>query len=220
MKHMGSGKFWGLVISGALLVQLAGCDESRPKIASYRIPKETPAPAAQPARESTGGSQEPAQKGTSMPTMPGLNESTAGFPQPTWSVPAGWEPLALSGPRRGAWRVSGPDGTLAEVVVTVFPGDVGGLAGNVNRWRGQLGLPPVAANEAEASATALRVPTGNGWLVYIEKPAAAGETSVATAAVILPHKDATWFVKMTGDIRAVGVQRAALVKFAESIQFP
>jgi cysteinyl-tRNA synthetase len=38
----------------------------------------------------------------------------------------------------------------AEVAVTVFPGTVGGLTANVNRWRGQIGLPP--ASEADIQA--------------------------------------------------------------------
>ena len=34
--------------------------------------------------------------------------------------------------------------TTTTVNVSMSSGDCGGLAANVNRWRGQLGLPPVA----------------------------------------------------------------------------
>jgi hypothetical protein len=40
--------------------------------------------------------------------------------------------------------VSDPDGK-AEVTVSAFPGDTGGLLANLNRWRGQIGLEPVQA---------------------------------------------------------------------------
>ena len=40
--------------------------------------------------------------------------------------------------RKGSYAVGG-----AEVAITAFPGDVGGVLANVNRWRGQAGLAPV-----------------------------------------------------------------------------
>ena len=49
---------------------------------------------------------------------------------------------------------SGPSHRLnskAEIAVTVFPGNVGGLTANVNRWRGQIGLAPLAPAELEAN---------------------------------------------------------------------
>ncbi len=41
--------------------------------------------------------------------------------------------------RKGSYALGGG----AEVAITAFPGDVGGVLANVNRWRGQAGLAPV-----------------------------------------------------------------------------
>ena len=61
-----------------------------------------------------------------------------------WSAPAAWKPKAVSSMRRGSFEVGEGTGPLADLAITVFPGDVGGDLANVNRWRGQLDLPPIA----------------------------------------------------------------------------
>ena len=40
------------------------------------------------------------------------------------------------------------EGKTASVNISFFPGDVGGTFANVNRWRAQMGLPPVDARQA------------------------------------------------------------------------
>ena len=57
--------------------------------------------------------------------------------------------------------LTGQDGAVAAVNVSSSAGDGGGLAANVNRWRGQLGLPP----EDEISTVTIDVPGGKAQLV-------------------------------------------------------
>ena len=44
--------------------------------------------------------------------------------------------------RLASHKVSDEDGNEIDFSITSFPGDVGGLLANVNRWLGQIGLPP------------------------------------------------------------------------------
>src|SRR5260370_13578026 len=98
-----------------------GCDNS--KIEVYRVEKEHDSQTAQIA-EASGGSSGPGNV--------------------TWNTPADWEEQPSSGPRRGTFKIHGKDGGEAELSITAFPGDVGGLLANVNRLRGQIQLPPLA----------------------------------------------------------------------------
>ena len=58
-----------------------------------------------------------------------------------WKTPEGWAAAPSSDLRLINFRV-GPRGE-AECYLTILPGGRGGVAANVNRWRGQLGLEPV-----------------------------------------------------------------------------
>jgi len=59
----------------------------------------------------------------------------------TWTLPSGWSEQKGQGDRKSTLRF-GREEPLLEVSITSFPGDAGGLQPNLNRWRGQLGLPP------------------------------------------------------------------------------
>jgi hypothetical protein len=62
-----------------------------------------------------------------------------------WQTPEGWKAAPSSNMRLINFRV-GPQGE-AECYVTILPGAAGGVAANVNRWRGQLGLEPSSESD-------------------------------------------------------------------------
>ncbi len=62
-----------------------------------------------------------------------------------WSTPAGWSELPTSALRVANFRVG--DDERAECYLTLLGGDGGGLAANVNRWRAQMGLGALSADE-------------------------------------------------------------------------
>jgi len=67
-------------------------------------------------------------------------------PAPTtlkWDLPAGWQELPPQQFRQGNWRVHREEDVQAYLTVGVG----GGILGNVNRWRAQMGLPPTTADE-------------------------------------------------------------------------
>ena len=72
-----------------------------------------------------------------------------------WKLPDGWQPVAeaKAPPERYATlRIEAKGVPTLELTVTKFPGAVGGLLANVNRWRNQIGLQPVGQADLESVA--------------------------------------------------------------------
>jgi hypothetical protein len=94
-------------------------------------------------------------------------------PQPTWNLPDGWHQLGPSGMRFATIEFKAGQRNLE---VTVIPlesqGDIDEYRlGNINRWRGQLGLPPVAAitptTEHDSSSSVQQFKLGDSSLVTL-----------------------------------------------------
>ena len=70
-----------------------------------------------------------------------------------WKLPEGWQPVAdakANNPGHYATlRIESKDKPSLEMTVTKFPGTVGGLLANVNRWRGQVGLSPIEEDDLD-----------------------------------------------------------------------
>jgi hypothetical protein len=62
--------------------------------------------------------------------------------QDKWFIPEGWEPGKKSSMRIGSFAVKDGNDSSLDISVTAFPGDLGGLLPNVERWLGQIGLEP------------------------------------------------------------------------------
>lgn len=186
---------------------LVGCKPA-PKIVSYEVNSET-TPVAQPAS--------PASDNSKMQANAAMQAEAASFGQPKWpEAPAGWTVGAPNAMRKGSWIIHGEGEKKAEMAVTVFPGDVGGLAANVNRWRGQLGLPP--ADEASILASAQPAQVGVAQGKSFRLVSADGKRS--TVAVIVPYSSASWFFKLSGDSSIVDAQTNAFLKFLTQSQLP
>ena len=143
---------------------------------------------------------------------------TAGGPDLKWSAPAHWQSLPASGMRKGTFRASGADGAMAELAITAFPGDVGGELANVNRWRGQLQLPPIT--DAELPATITRL-TANGLKIAVVE--FTGGTAAAPQRLLgasVPVDGATWFFKFTGPPALIEQEKSAFLAFLQTLQTP
>ncbi len=169
---------------------VGGCDNQ--KIEVYRIPKE---PAAIEALA-------PAQ-----PSSPAR-----------WTKPDDWQEQALSEMRLASYKVAGSDGAVADVSVTAFPGDAGGLAANVNRWRGQLHLKPLSDEELSSITQNMEV-EGNFARVVDIRGSGEGPHATGILGAVLKTPDRTWFIKMTGDHDLLEQQRDKFLKFVNSFRF-
>jgi hypothetical protein len=153
----------------------------------------------------------PASMPASMPAgLPAPDNS--GLPSLKYVLPAGWEKRAPTQMRVASFGVS-QDGKQADVSVIPLAGMAGTDPANVNRWRGQVGLQPLADDDLQKLAEKVEV-AGQPADLYDM----AG-TVQRILAVILHRDDATWFFKMTGDADLVEKQKPAFVSFLKSFQF-
>jgi len=187
-------------IVAALLVA-AGC--SRDEVAHYRVPKADPAAAPQ---QGAMGAPSPG----ALPPPP--DASTTGTLQ--WSLPKGWTETRSAGGMRYATLKPGTPGKL-DVSVTVFPGQAGGEIANVNRWRNQIGLPPVDEAALARDRKTLVAPVGS---VAVFDYTSDGKEKTRLVAGILFAGGNSWFVKMVGDAGPVAASRADFVRLLESLR--
>lgn len=158
--------------------------------------------------------------GLVMPAPP-ADTATAGGAgdSPQWNVPANWvekEP----GPMIFK-RFSVPAAPNGESVITVsfFPGNVGGTLANVNRWRGQLGLPSIEEGELPTATQELNTAEGKAILVDFTGASKAGESARLVAAIV-PHGENTWFYKLLGPGPAVAGEKESFVNFVKTVHYP
>ena len=127
-----------------------------------------------------------------------------------WDIPAGWSPVAASGMRYASFAALADDGAKIDISVATFPGDGGDDRENVNRWRQQIGLPPI---EGEPSITALRSRDTTFSAIDI-----AG-ANARTVAAWTRRDGRAWFFKLTGPNAAVEKEKSNFVKFVQSVRF-
>jgi len=202
------------LLSASLLA--FGCKPA-PQVARYEVKSEA-APVAATAAAPVAQAPAAAPAAPAPMVAPAsMKAEAAGFDAPKWAkLPAGWSVGPENSMRKATWLVSGPKGSTAEIAVTVFPGSVGGLAANVNRWRGQVGLPPSSPDEIAASAQAGKV--GGIESQRFVMTSADGKTSLD--AFMTPKDGATWFFKMKGDAAAVEANGAAFAAFLSESKLP
>ena len=149
------------------------------------------------------------------PTPPESSAATGGKDgRVTWQTPAGWTTDPNAGTMRYATLVvRGAGDEKAELAVTHFPGDVGGDLDNVNRWRGQIGLSPVSADELPELVRNVTAGPKSFSLVDIS------HDGQRLAAAWTRHGENTWFFKFSGSDPVVAAEIAKFTALLESIRF-
>lgn len=150
------------------------------------------------------------------------NPDPASQPLPglQWQPPAGWKREPPTQMVLAKFSVSAEAGARAEITVSAFPGEVGGLLANVNRWRSQVGLPPIGETELGGIVTGLETRSGSAKLVELAGADARTGNKARLLSVVLPHGDRTWFFKMIGEDQLVEREKEAFLKFVRETQLP
>ena len=92
------------------------------------------------------------------------------------------------------------EGGQADVTISKFPGDVGGMVANVQRWRGQLGLSPGSADEARKSVEMVEVGgKKDSYMVDLKGTNVRTGKPARMVAIGVPFQGDTWFFKLQGD---------------------
>ena len=156
----------------------------------------------------------------SEPTQPVEPPAGANPSKPAWEIPSGWQETSANQMLLAKFAVTNQDGE-AEITVSSFPGEVGGLLANVNRWRGQVGLAALTQEDLDKSVSRLDVLGGTATLVDMNGHAAArAGKETRLVGVVWPRGGQTWFYKLMGDPSAAGREKDAFVKFVQSVRFP
>ncbi len=128
-----------------------------------------------------------------------------------YTVPEGWE-------KKAPGQLVAAEAYLVgdKAVVTLTPAG-GDLHENINRWRGQVGLDKLAADDLKKTITELPVAGIKSYYVDLGNPQNPKENN-RTLGVIIPAGDATWFIKMSGPHDFVGQQKNAFEAFVKSFK--
>jgi hypothetical protein len=136
-----------------------------------------------------------------------------------WTTPPDWKQIDPGPMLSAKFSITGSAGS-AEVNI-LSSGMDSGLAANVNRWRGQLGMPPVA-QEDEFSKMVSSIDVGSGKAQVVDLIGTDSKTGKPTrlVGVIVPQNGQTWFYKLMGDEPVVARQKDAFIQFVQSAKYP
>lgn len=197
-------------------VASGGCEraaEIRPgDIRTYAIPK-----AAEPAGQPGPVTAATAAAGPGAP-------AAGSQPRLRYEVPDGWSDAGGSGLRLATLLIGDP---ADKMEVTVIPAS-GSLAGNVERWQGQLepsgDAADLAAKAAAGIAAAETIDVGgtSATMVLLRDAAAAADPSRGQAilgAMIPLDGERSLFVKFKGDAAVADRERRRFAAFVSSIRW-
>lgn len=172
-----------------------GCDREAP-IQRYTVPKDPP-PLPAPSPPPTDA------------TQPELSV--------TWQLPTGWRVQQSRRMMRFATLEVGDGDALAEISITRLGASWGDILDNVNRWRNQIGLPPIADHELDGMLHQREIDDTRGFSVTLDAGTDGALAMIVTA--LYRGVEGTWFCKMTGPRDTVLTQATAYETFMQSWQF-
>lgn len=170
-------------------------------------------PPSQPVTSDLSGQLPPGHPSIDDNGASSITTSSPG--QPAWQVPPDWKAVDAGSFLVAKFQLSDAGGATAAVNVSSSSGDGGGLAANVNRWRGQLGLPPIE----EIPTTTFAVNGGEAQLVEISGTNAATSQPAEIVGIMVTQPGATWFYKLMGAPQLIATQKDAFRRFVEGVKY-
>ena len=139
--------------------------------------------------------------------------------KPLWNVPAGWKEVPAGDMLVAKFTIPGENGTKAELNVSPLGGMGGGPLMNINRWRKQLGLPPIDEDDLQKQTQSLDVQGGKAMLVDITGTDARSGQKTRLLGAIVPQGDQTWFYKLMGSEKVVERERDSFAQFLKTVKY-
>ena len=131
-----------------------------------------------------------------------------------WNVPKHWIPKEKGSLRLASYKIPVLD-DFADLSVTKFGGDAGGVKANVNRWRKQLNLDPQTLEEIQSNAITGTCQLGE-YTVY--KLINYDNSKSAFLCMILFLENSTIFVKLNSTVPALEVLEKEFKTFCSSFR--
>lgn len=216
-----NGESWFFKMHGDKETVTAGREEFVEFLKSVKFTEANMAAGADGANPHAGlGLPSPAAMGAAQdPTGNGGGDVTGGAgASPDVNTPANWHERQPGPMIQKAYAVG--DDSAAMVTISSFPGVMGGVLANVNRWRGQLQLGPVAADALATVTQAAESRGAPATLVDFTGTDAKTGKPARMVAVIVPRGDSTAFYKLMGDPAVVGREKDRFMNFVRNAPEP
>jgi len=154
----------------------------------------------------------------------GMGAPTASAPissegKPNWQVPAGWQEVSGGQFLVAKFTLTGAGGATAAVNVSSSAGEGGGLVGNINRWRGQLGLTSLSDGDVNKLVMTIDMQGGKASLVDLSGTDARTSQPTRLVGVMVSQSGQTWFYKLMGDAKVVEAQKDAFIQFVQGVKY-
>lgn len=182
-----------------LALALAGC--GRDNVQVYRLSNDDSSSSTPPPNNTAAA--------------PAPNDNSTAQPQLHWTLPSGWTEVAPGAMSIATFKVSGQNGAEAEVSVVPLPGSAGGDTANVNRWRGQVGLPAATAEELQKAGEPVQIGDQPATLYDL----VASDNTKRILGAMQDRSGTTWFFKMNGEAGLVEEQKPQFTAFLQSLTF-
>lgn len=150
------------------------------------------------------------------PASPGQMGGAGGV---RYQVPEGWEELPSDGIRVASFRTPGDfeDGGIRANLFRL-PNPAGNLLDNVNRWRAELGLEPVA--EAGLDAVVHPMTLRGRQVIFVDLTGESGDPRPRILASVEDRGRQTWFLKMEGSAAGVQANLQSFIDFLSHLELP
>jgi len=151
----------------------------------------------------------------------GLTGHASGEAAPTieihYELPEGWSEARGDQFSLRAFETT-VSGKPVRTTITLLPRGQATLADNVNRWRRQVGLSQIDADQVADQSRSVRVSGFPATVVELYGPAQSPQRGILGA--IVPDGDQWWFIKLSGDADAVRSQQQPFTQFLKSVRLP
>ncbi|MEI6890731.1 MAG: hypothetical protein V5783_01050 [Pontiella sp.] len=180
-----------------MIALLVSCGQN--DVRTYQVPKEqksAPTPQAQASAQ------------RSVPAMSQAPSASAGF---TADLPAGWKEVpSSSAMRKVSYEIEGTDIDFYLIVLSM-----GDVPSNVNRWRGQVGLPPATPAEIEKETQTFMA--GGHEVKFIEIYNEEGDNGIVAAIIDLAPS--YWYYTGKGTVDELKAHAVDMRNYIETLKF-
>ena len=136
----------------------------------------------------------------------------------TYSLPPGWSVDPTPHAMRMLTVTTGGDKPAA-MIVTRLSTNFGGMLLNINRWRGEVGMPPIE-EETAVKDKPVQIGSVTGKMIDLEGPGKDAATPMRSLIARCTQGESVWFFKLLGPAESVEAQRQAFSVFLTSVQLP
>lgn len=133
----------------------------------------------------------------------------------SFAAPAEWQSAPVGPFAKLTYRIV-QDGQAGEITISSLSAAANDLLSNVNRWRGQVQLPPLTSADLATQVRSLELGAAQGSYVELDGGATSGQSILGAIAV---HGDSAWFFKFKGPAPLVARERERFETFMKSVRF-